>query len=99
MSWVDIRRAIRQVSEPFDGRALLPKLNRNYSFREVQNVLHNLASKGELHSQYIKRGKRQNAVVFTTTSQFGGRESSTKRVSVAMNRLNEVVRNWYVERH
>ena len=91
----EIRRAVKKSPEPFDGHTLLPLLHRHFTFRQVQNHLHQLAQKGELVSQYVKRGRRADAVVFTTSSSFGDRSDRRKMISQSLNRLDQVVKGWF----
>ena len=91
----DIRRAVRRASEPFDGRKLLPFLNRDYTFKQVQNHLHGLAERGELKKIYLQRGRRKDSVMFRTTTLFGDQRDAGKKLSLAMNRLDQALRGWY----
>jgi len=91
-----IRVLIPRCRQPFSTHAVCELLGgytkpNDYTVRHVLNWL---VRHGELEQHYVKRGRRRNAILFTTTEAFGERRASPEQVLAAMDRLDAVMRGW-----
>jgi hypothetical protein len=60
----------------------------------VRHALNWLVRHGELEQHYVKKGRRRNAIQFTTTEAFGERKARPEQVHEAMARLDAALARW-----
>jgi len=91
-----IRALIPRCRQPFSTHAVCELLGgwtkpNDYTVRHALNWL---VRHGELEQHYVKKGRRRNAILFTTTAAFGERKASPEQILAAMARLDEALGDW-----
>lgn len=96
-----IRKAIVRCTQPFGAREIATLLgcHTKAEDRTIRNALEWLFHNGELERQYVKKARRRNALVFTTTAEFGQKKPDPDRIVAAMGRLDRVMRRSIRRRH
>src|SRR6266508_4548463 len=91
-----IRALIPRCPQPFSTHAVCELLGgwTKQNDYTVRHALNWLVRHGELEQQYVKRGRRRNAILFTTTAAFGERKPSPEQLLEALTRLDAALAHW-----
>jgi len=95
-----VREVIPRCRQPFDTRAVCTLLGSTTKPNDnlIRNSLSWLCRRGELEQHYVRKGRRRNAVVFTTTAEFGQRKATPEEILASMARLDAALRGWRRDR-
>lgn len=96
-----IRKAIVRCPQPFCAREIVTLLGYHTKAEDytIRNALEWLFRNGELQRHYVKKARRSNALVFTTTAEFGQKKPDPDRTVAAMDRLERIMRRSIRRRH